>query len=212
MNKQALVEYVRTMILNSEAVADNQRVAHFQRVAQGVNYAFDTILSQIADTRKGRAEIEAYHVKNYYNQPVKESNGYRYVGVSDDVVPVGAGKGIWYVQPSQNNVKPTDAGAPLGRMQRPKIALFNSLPIGEAMNDTFWRFGNISDSSQIIIEDIGNSPFTDIRYVDYGVVRALSSYDEEEEVYIPQGRMDAIMQLVMAQFGDVYNDNANNNM
>lgn len=211
MNKAALVEYVRTMILNSEAVDDNQKVAHFQRVAQGVNYAFDTLLGQLGDTRKDKAFISAYLVKDYYNQPVLESNGYRYVGVSDDVVPVAGGNGIWYVQPSRRNLSQQDVGVNLARSGRPNIALFNSLPVGKVMKETMWRFSNISDNRQIILSDIGDSNTTDIRYVDFGVVRAFSSYEDTDEVVVPMGNMDALIRLVMTWFGERYNDKTTNN-
>ena len=79
MNKKALIEFVRTSILKREAVADDQKTLHFERVSQAVNYAFDTLLSQIRMDDAGKAKIESYYVKHYYNQPVKESNGYRYL-------------------------------------------------------------------------------------------------------------------------------------
>jgi len=211
MTKSELTSYVRRVILGSEAVADNQKTAHYQRVAQGVNYAFDMLLAQIGDTRKGKAEIESYYVKHYYAQPVLESNSYRYVGVSDDIVPVAGGNGVWYVQPSKNKVNPVNAGVNFARSQRPKMAIFGSLPVGEVLNETFWRLGNITDNKQIVFENIGNSPFTDIRYVDYGIVRAFSSYDDTENVFMPDGRVDLLVELVRNHLGNVANDLVNNN-
>ena len=204
MNKQALTEFVRTSILKSEANADNQKTLHFKRVEQAINYAFDTLLSQIELNDKGTSEIESYFVKHYYKQPVRKANGYFYVGISDDVVPVGAGKGIWYVQP-------TGGGNPLARSQRPKLSLFRSLPVGDVMNELFYRYGNVSGSRQIIFEEIGNSNYSDLRNVDYGVVRAVSSYDDDEEVHVPTGRVDAMIQLATAWLSQPYNDKKNNN-
>jgi hypothetical protein len=156
MNKKQLIEFVRTSILKREAVADDQKTLNFQRVSQAVNYAFDTILSQIKLDDEGKAEIESYYVKHYYNQPVKESNGYRYFGVSDSVVPIGGARGIWYVQPS-------GGGSPFPFSHRPSLALFANMAVGEVMNSTFWRFGNISEQKQIVLENIGDSQLSDIR-------------------------------------------------
>jgi len=204
MVKDALTEYIRTIILNSEAVSDNQGVVHFKRVEQGVGYAFDALLSQIPMSEDGKFEVEEYYVKHYYKQSVREYNGYRYVGVSDSVVPVGQGRGIWYVQPS-------GGGKPFGLSQRPSTAMFRSLPVGNSMNETFWRFGNVATNPQIVLEHIGDSPYKDIRQVDYGVVRAFSSYASDEDVRVPGGRMDVLMQMVLAWYGQKpYNDNVNN--
>lgn len=203
MNKQSLVEFVRVSILKSEAVADNQKTLHFQRVAQAVNYAFDTLLSQIKLDDKGKAAIEAYYVKHYYNQPVSESNGYRYFGISDSIVPVGEGKGVWYVQPS-------GGGKPFSRASRPKIATYRNLKVGSAIRETVWRLGNLNTKKQIILENIGDSPMADARFVDYGIVRGFDAYDDTEEVVPPDGRVDLIVQLATAWLSPVYNDMTNN--
>ena len=204
MNKKALIEFVRTSILKREAVADDQKTLHFERVSQAVNYAFDTLLSQIRMDDAGKAKIESYYVKHYYNQPVKESNGYRYFGVSDSVVPVGEGRGIWYVQPS-------GGGSPFPFSHRPHIAMFANMAVGEVMNQTTWRFGNISTNLQIILEDIGSSPVTDVRLVDYGVVRGFDSYGDTEEIRVPDSRYDLLEEMVMAWLGGQYSDKINNN-
>lgn len=205
MNKRALVEYVRTSILKREPMADDQLHVHFKRVEQGVGYAFDTLLAQVRMNESGKAQIEEYFVKHYYNQHVRESNDYRYVAVLDDFVPVGEGMGIWYVQPS-------GGGKPLSCSKRPSTALFRSLPYGEAMDETVWRLGNISDRRQIVLENIGDSPLTDIRRIDYGIVRAFSSYGETEEVRVPDGRYDVLIQMVLQWTGNVYTDLSNNNV
>lgn len=204
MNKKALVEFMRVAVLKSEAVADNQKTVHFKRVEQAVGYAFDSILTQIPLTEEGKAEIESYFVKHYYNQSVSESNGYRYFGISDSLVPIGEGKGVWYVQPS-------GGGKPLPKSRRPKIATYRHLPVGGALNQTVWRLGNISDDRQIVIENIGDSPLEDIRKVDYGVVRAFDSYGDTEEISMPDGRFDLMTQLVVTWFNGAYTDNVNNN-
>jgi hypothetical protein len=205
MNKKALVEFVRVSILGSEAVSDNQKTAHFKRVEQGVGYAFDTLLAQIPMDESGVSQIEEYYVKHYYNQSVKEAtNGYRYVGVDDSIVPVGEGKGIWYVQPS-------GGGNPFSQARRPSLAMFRNLKIGSAINETYWRLGNVATNLQIVLEHIGDSPFRDIRRVDYGVVRAFSSYGETEEVRIPGGRSDLLVNMTRAWFDKNYNDMINNN-
>lgn len=205
MNKKNLISFVRQAILKSEAVADNQRILHFQRVGQAVGYAFDTLLSQIKLDEAGRSKMEAYYVKHYYNQPVSESSGYRYFGVSDDIVPVGEGRGIWYVQPS-------GGASPLPYSHRPSIAMFANLAVGEVMNQTFWRFGNIATKRQIVIENIGNSPLADIRSVDYGIVRAFASYEDTEEILIADGRVDLVIQMSVAWLSGGYVDKTNNNV
>lgn len=205
MNKQALVEFARVAILGAEAVADNQRTAHFKRVEQGVGYAFDLLLSQIPVDDDGKSQIEQYYVKHYYNQLVKEAtNGYRYVGVSDAIVPVGEGRGVWYVQPS-------GGGKPMAQAKRPSTALYRNLPIGKAINETYWRLGNVATNLQIVLEHIGDSPLVDIRKIDYGVVRSFSSYEDTEEVRIPGGRSEVLINLVREWFGKSYTDVINNN-
>jgi len=201
-SKVELIEFVRTAILKSEAVADNQKTLHFQRVAQAVNYAFDTLLSQIKLDDNGKSQVESLYVKHYYNQPVSESNGYRYFGVSDDVAPVGTG--IWYVQPS-------GGGVAFSYFNRPSNSIFASIGVGEVMNETFWRFGNLATKKQIILENVGSSPNASIRFVDYGIVRSFASYDDTEEVVVPMGNTPALLELCTAWLGNVYTDRANNN-
>lgn len=190
MNKSELVSFVRRSLLGREATGDDQKAYHFQRVAQGVGYAFDTLLAQIPLDASGKAKIESYYVKHYYNQPVKEdTNGYRYFGVSDDVVSVGEGRGIWYVQPS-------GGGSPIPFSHRPNIAMYRSMAVGEVMNKTFWRFGNLNVNKQIVIETIGDSsPNENIRKVDFGVIRAFSSYSDDEQVIVPDGRNELLIEF-----------------
>jgi len=212
MNKSQLIEFVRVSILKSEAVSDNQKTLHYQRVAQAVGYAFDTLLAQIPMTPEGKAKIEAFYVKHYYNQPVAESSGYRYFGVSDDVVSVGEGKGVWYVQPSQtNNGNKNISGSVFVYSNRPHVSFFANMAVGGAMNMTTWRFGNIATKKQIVLENIGDSPNTDIRLVDYGIVRAFTSYGDTEEVIVPDGRNDLLIQMVTEWMSPVYVDKTNNN-
>lgn len=203
MIKSALVEFVRVSILKSEAVADNQKTLHFQRVGQAVNYAFNTLLSQIKLDDAGKAKIETYYVKHYYNQPVAESNGYRYFGVSDGVVPVGEGRGIWYVQPS-------GGGRPFTQSGRPNISTYRNTKFGGAIRETVWRFGNLGVNKQIVLENVGDSPLADIRYVDFGVVRDFDSYGDTEEIILPDGRYDLLIEMAGSWLGGVYNDNTNN--
>lgn len=205
MNKKSLVTFVRRSLIGREATADEQQTFHYKRVEQGVGYAFDTLLSQMRLDESGLAKVESYYVKHYYNQPVKESNGYRYFGVSDSIVSIGEGKGIWYVQPS-------GGGAPLSQSTRPSTSLFNNMAVGSVMNTTVWRFGNIATNRQIIIENIGTSPNEDIRAVDFGVVRAFSSYGEDEDVVVPDGRVDLLQELVRTWLKEsAYVDKTNNN-
>lgn len=205
MNKKELVSFMRRSLLGREPMADDQKTYHFQRVSQAVGYAFDNLLAQIPLDAKGKSKIESFYVKHYYNQTVKESNGYRYFGVSDDVASVGEGRGIWYVQPS-------GGGSPISFSHRPNIAMFRNMAVGEVMNQTFWRFGNIATNKQIILENIGESPNENIRSVDFGVVRAFSSYEDAEQVLIPDGRMDLMHEFVRAYLKEnAVTDESNNN-
>ena len=119
-------------------------------------------------------------------------------------MPVGEGRGIWYVQPS-------GGGSPFPFSHRPHIAMFANMAVGEVMNQTTWRFGNISTNLQIILEDIGSSPVTDVRLVDYGVVRGFDSYGDTEEIRVPDSRYDLLEEMVMAWLGGQYSDKINNN-
>jgi len=202
MNKQQLVEFVRVSILKKEPDADSQMVLHYKRVEQATGYAFDALLAQIKLDDIGKAKIESNHVKHYYKQPVSESNGYRYFGVSDDVASVGSG--IWYVQPS-------GGGDLIPYFSRPSNSLFANMAVGEVMNKTFWRFGNLATKKQIIIENIGDGQMADIRLVDYGIVRAFASYEDTEEVVVPDGNYPLLIQITSAWLSNGYVDNSNNN-
>ena len=204
MNKKALVEFVRVSLLKREATAEDQRHFHFKRVEQAVGYAFDTLLSQIRLDESGMASVEAYYVKTYYNQSVKESNGYRYVGVSDAIVPIGEGRGIWYVHPS-------GGGKPLSRIKRAGMNMFRNLPVGTAMRETFWRVGNVNNNVQIVLENVSDSPYIDIRKIDYGIVRGFSAYADDEEIRIPDGRMDLVEEMAAKWLAAGYNDLTNDN-
>ena len=205
MNKKALTEAVRDIILKKEAVADNQRVAHFKRVEQIVGYAFDTLLAQMQMNEGGEREIESYFVKHYYNQAVLESNGYRYIGLSDEIAPLDDGRGIWYV-------KPSGGAKTFSHYRRPAMSLFSSLPMGVAMNETMFRVGNVTNTSQwqIILEDTNKSALTDVRKVDYGIVRTFSSYSDTEKIRLPDGRYDLLIQMSVEAFGLRENDSINN--
>lgn len=204
-SKAAIVETVRELILRREAVTDNQRTVHYKRAEEIVGYAFDTLLAQIQMEENGEREIEAYFVKHYYNQSVRESNGYRYIGLEDNFVELDGGRGIWYVQPSGGGVN-------FGQSRRPKNALFNSLPVGSVIKETFFRVGNVNSTSrrQIVLEDVGESPTTDIRKVDYGIVRNFKSYSDTEDVNMPDGRYDLLLQMATEAFGARPNDTITN--
>lgn len=204
MTKKELTSFVRRSLIGREAEADEQRTYHWKRVEQAVGYAFDNLLAQIPMDAKGKAKIESYYVKHYYNQEVKESDGYRYFGVSDDVVPVGEGRGIWYVQPS-------GGGSLIPFSHRPHISVFNSMAVGEVMAETFWRHGNLSTNKQIILESIGTPARSQIRTVDFGVVRAFSSYSESESIEIPDGRADILIDFCRTWLDGAYVDKTNNN-
>ena len=206
-SKKALIETVRESILKREAVADNQRTIHFQRVSQVVGYAFDTLLTQIQQSEGGEREIESYFVKHYYNQDVLEANGYRYVGLGDIIAPMDDGRGIWYVQPSGGTKN-------ISQFSRPALSVFSSLPLGDAMHETYFRIGNVTNTSQrqIVLENSGDSPLVDIRKIDYGIVRAFASYSDAEDVKMPDGRYDLLMQMSVEAFGLRVNDEINNNV
>jgi hypothetical protein len=208
MNKNALIAFVRRRLLGREAKGDDQKDFHFQRVAQAINYAYSTLLSQIPLDDKGKQKVESYHVKHYYDQPVRESGGYRYFGVSDGIVSIGEGKGIWYVQPSKGQ---TQAGRPLSKMNRPAIAAYSNIPIGDAIRDTVWRFGNIANNRQIILENFKDSPLGDIRKVDFGVVRDFASYADTEEVIVPDSRYDLLLDFCVAWLKENPKESINDN-
>lgn len=205
--KKAIVENIRELVLRQEPNADNQGKLHFKRVEAVVGYAFDTLLSQIQMQNGGEREIESYFVKHYYEQDVLESNGYRYVGLNDDIVPLDNGRGIWYV-------KPSGGAEPFAQFSRPELSMFSSLPMGAALNETLFRIGNVNNTSkwQVVLENAGDSRLTDVRKVDYGIVRTFSSYGDDEDVRMPDGRYDLLMQMSREAFnGQVYSDNINNN-
>lgn len=205
--KAQIVSNIRELIRKREATDDDQRTLHYKRVESLVGYAFDTLLSQIQMEDDGEYEIESYFVKHYYNQSVLQSNGYRYVGLTDEIVPLDGGRGVWYVQPSGGS-------SVMNRFKRPTLNRYRSLPFGAAINETMYRVGNVSSDSrwQIILEDIGSSVLTDIRKVDYGVVRAFASYGEDEEIRMPDGRYDLLIQMCLSAAGQRESNNVNDNI
>lgn len=207
MKKNELVSFVRQAILGSEPNADNIGKVHYKRVEQAVGYAFDGMLATLYNQgEEGRFEIESYFVKHYKNQVVFEASGYRYVGLDSTMANLPNGKAIWYVQPHGD-------GKPFIQIGRSNLAQQRNMHYGAAIDEVFWYIGNVTSKSkrQIVFETVGNPAFTDIRRIDYGIVRALESYDDTEEVFIPDGLFDVLVKTAATWFGQRPSDNINNN-
>lgn len=207
MKKNELVSFVRQAILGSEPNADNIGKVHYKRVEQAVGYAFDGMLATLYNQgEEGRFEIESYFVKHYKNQVVFEASGYRYVGLDSTMANLPNGKAIWYVQPHGD-------GKPFIQIGRSNLAQQRNMHYGAAIDEVFWYIGNVTSESkrQIVFETVGNPAFTDIRRIDYGIVRALESYDDTEEVFIPDGLFSTLIQTAATWFGQRPSDNINNN-
>ena len=207
MKKDELISFVRNLVLKAEPVSDNIKPVHYKRVEQAVAYAFDGMLGTLyKEGEEGRWEIESYFVKHYRNQQVLESNGYRYIGLTDVMANLPNGKAVWYVQPRGD-------GKPFLQMGRPQISLLRSTVMGNVMNEVVWYIGNVTSTSprQVVFEVIGNPAFSDIRRVDYGIVRGFESYGETEDIHIPDGRFDVLIATAVNWFGQRYNDIVNNN-
>lgn len=206
MNKPELITFVRSIILGGEPNSDNVRPVHYKRVEQAVTYAFDGMLGQLyKEGDEGKSEIASYYVKHYKNQAMLESGGYRYIGLSDKLANIPNGRAIWYCQPRGD-------GKPFVQMERPQIAMLRNTHFGQAMNEVVWYIGNVVSTSrkQIVFETINNSPFTDIRRIDYGIVRGLESYTDTEDIHIPDGRMDVLVGQAVNWFGKRPDDKQNN--
>ena len=206
MEKAKIIELVRGFILGSESVDDNHGKLHFKRVELACTFAWENLLNGIYETQ-GDPGIEGYYVKHYYNQALHiSSNGLKYAYPPVDIVPLPSNKGVWYVQPS-------GGGSAFVRFDRPTKALFDSLPIGEATKDVFFRYGNVDDvvDKRIIIEATNDGIREGIRTVDFGLVPTFDAYAENENINMPKSDFDTFIKLVMSWFGKVYNDKSNNN-
>lgn len=207
MKKNELVSFVRNVILSGEPVSDNIKIAHYKRVEQAVGYAFDGMLGTLYNQgEEGRFEIESYFVKHYKNQVVLQAtNGYRYVGLNDTMANLPNGKAIWYVQPQGDG----KAFVQIGRSQ---LATMRNMHHGHAIDEVFFYIGNVNSTSprQIVFETIGNPAFSDIRRIDYGIVRGFESYEDTEDVHVPDGLYSTLVQTAATWFGSRYNDMQNN--
>jgi len=207
MTKAELVSFVRQAILGSEPNADNASKVHYKRVEQAVGYAFDGMLATLYNQgEEGRFEIESYFVKHYKNQVVLEASGYRYIGLVDQMANIPNGKGIWYVRPHGD-------GKPFIQIGRSQLAQQRNMHYGETIDEVMWYIGNVVSTSprQIVLETIGNPVFADIRRVDYGIVRGLESYGDNEAVFMPEGLYDTLISTAAKWFGaNRYNDMVNN--
>jgi hypothetical protein len=207
MKKDELIGFVRNIVLQGEPVSDNIKPAHYKRVEQAVSYAFNGMLGQLyKEGDEGRYEIESYFVKHYKDVDVAEANGYKYVALVDVISSLPNGRGVWYVQPK-------GTGKPFMQMGRPQIATLRNTYAGGSIDEMVWYLGNVIQEGrrQVVLERIGDPYFLDILKVDYGVVRALESYTSEEDVYIPDGRFDILIQTAVNWFGQRQNDLINNN-
>lgn len=207
MKKNELVSFVRNVILSGEPVSDNIRTVHYKRVEQACNFAFDGMLGTLYNQgEEGRFEIESYFVKHYKNQAVAEAGGYRYVGLTDTMANIPNGKAIWYVQPHGD-------GKPFIQIGRSQLAIQRNMQYGAAIDEVFWYIGNVISTSprQIVVEVIGHPAFEDIRRIDYGIVRGLESYDDTEDVHIPDGLMDVLIKTAANWFGNRRTDDGINN-
>lgn len=201
MRKDILIEGIRGMILKSEAVDDNTKVLHYKRVEAAVGSAFAELIQTLA--KKDTFEIENNYVKSYYDQPVISSDSQQYTVLLDNIVSLPNGKGVWFVKPSGSTVgyQPTSSH---------HTSLFGSLPMGKLVNDTWYKVGNPkSATTSIIFNHIGDSFRRSVKSVDYGVVRAFDSYDDEEDVHLPSEAYSFVTEKVLSWFGVRRNDLVN---
>lgn len=201
MTKNEIVEGIRGMVLRSEAVDDNTKVLHFKRVEKAVESAFAELMQTLA--KKDEAEIEGNYVKSYYGKSVYTADGVRYVPITDDIVPLPNGKGLWFCKPSGSNTL-------YPRTTTSSHSLFASLPMGGAINDTWVKLGNPKDRGlSIIFKNVGDSYRGSIALVDYGVVRSFSSYGDTENIHLPSESYSFIIEKCLAWFGQRKNDVVN---
>lgn len=202
MKKSILTESIRGYLIKSEPTDDNIKNFHYKRVEVAVASAFEELMKTLVKEDEGL--IEASYVKSYYDQPVTTNGNQQYVELVDSIVSLPNGRGVFYCKPSgesklyaQSNVNTT--------------SLFGSLPMGEAVNDTWFRIGNPNNAGlSIIFQHVGDSYRRSVKSVDYGVVRDFASYDDDEEIHVPSNAYSFIIEKVMAWFGVRYTDLANN--
>jgi hypothetical protein len=206
MEKSKIVELVRGFILGAESVDDNAGKIHWKRIDLACGFAWENLLNAVYETQ-GDTGIEGYYVKHYYKQKLyKDTNKLKYAYPPVDIVPLPSNKGIWYVQPS-------GGGSSFVRFDRPTKSLFDSLPVGEATKDVFFRYGNVEGvvDKRIIVEDTNDGIRGGILEVDFGLVPTWESYGDNENITMPKSDFDTFVKLVATWFGKVYNDKTNNN-
>jgi hypothetical protein len=210
MKKNILVESIRGLILKAEPVTDNVKTVNYKRVETAIAHAFDELIKTLYDRDKD--VIEAMYVKHYYDQDMISNNNREYILIADDFVHMPNGRGVWYVKGTNGGEDPggfeTYANSTVSG-----TALFASLNIGDAINDTVYRIGNVPSETlkAIIFQHIGNSQRKNVISVDFGLVRTFSSYDDTEDVHMPNDSFAYVVDQVMKWFGnDRYNDKINN--
>lgn len=201
MKKGALVETVRGILLQSEAVDDNVKVLHYKRVEAVVDAAFAELMQVLA--KKDSADVESNYVKKYYSQPVVSASGTQYVVLTDSVVSLPEAKGLWFCKPAGSKIT-------YPRTTSTSRSLFSSLPMGQYVDDTWVRLGNApSGSMAIIFEHVGNSTRRSIKSVDYGLVRAPSSYGDDEDIHLPSDSFSFVIEKCLSWLGRRKNDTVN---
>lgn len=202
MKKSELVETVRHAILKAEGVEDNARVMHYKRAEKLVGAAFDELLALLA--KKGDGEIEAGYMKEYFGNTVYEAGGVQYVELPTAIAMLPNGTGVWYVKPSGSSVNYTAS-------TQVSISTFKALPIGNCINDTFYRVGNSpSGKKAILFNHVGDSVNRSVRKVDFGLIRAFDGYNDNDDVHLPEDKFSYLIEKVMLWAGQRYNDMQNN--
>lgn len=208
MKKEVLVESIRGMILRAEPVTDNARTVHFKRVETAIAHAYDELIKTLYD--KDKTVIETMYVKHYYNQDMISVNGREYILIADDFVHMPNGRGVWYVKGTDGS-ESTDGFETYAMSTVSKTALFSSLPIGGAIDDTVIRIGNVPNETYkaIVFQHIGDSWRKNVISIDFGLVRTFDSYADDEDVHMPNDSFAYVVNQVMQWFGARHNDNVN---
>jgi len=202
VKKNILVEQIRGLLLKSEAVADNTKVLHYKRVEALVGSAFAELVQVLAKKEEG--EIESGYVRDYYSQPVLNTAGMQYVTLPCGIVPLPGGKGVWYIKPTGSHINYTASNQIM-------TSAFRSIPVSECINDTVFRLGtDPAGEKAIIFQHIGDSQKRSIRIVDYGLVRDFESYNDNDDVHLPNESYSFLIEKIMLWVGQRYNDKQNN--
>lgn len=209
MKKEVLVESIRGMVLKAEPVTDNVKTVHFKRIEAAISHAYNELIKTLYD--KDKYVIETMYVKHFYDQAMISADNREYILIPEDFVHMPKGRGVWYVRGTNGGEDPAGFET-YATSTVSSTSIFSSLPIGEVIDDTWIRIGNVPNETfkAIVFQHVGDSWRKNVVSIDFGLVRTFESYSDDEEVHMPNDSFAYVVDQVLKWFNPRYSDNLNN--